>query len=99
MQVMRKKPGERWELVKIDNTLEALQKEVGGYIETISCASDACFIVNEEGIIKNLPFNTRIAGLKIYGTVLLVGVNGDEFTDVPVEAVRLFTEGRRKKNG
>lgn len=30
MKVFRKRPGEGWELIEIDNTLEALQKQVGG---------------------------------------------------------------------
>ena len=84
MKIARKRPRESWEFVDIPNTLEALQAEVGGYIETVSFLSDLCIIVNEEGRINAMPFNLRFAGLQLFGPVLLVGVNGDEFCDVPI---------------
>lgn len=30
MKAFRKHPGEGWELIEVENTLEALQKQVGG---------------------------------------------------------------------
>lgn len=83
MKIIRKKVGYEPEIVEIENTLEALQREVDGYIETITITSDACVVVNEEGIINNLPFNTRLFGLQLFGTILIVGVDGDEFCDLP----------------
>ena len=83
IKVLRKKVREPWELVEIDNTLEALQAEVGGYIETVTVTCDACIVVNEEGMLNDLPFNSRLFGLQLFGTVLLVGVDGDEFCDLP----------------
>ena len=47
MKVIRKKPGCEPEVIDIDNTLAALQQEVGGYIETVTIASDAVVICNE----------------------------------------------------
>lgn len=69
----------------IENTLETLQQEVGGYIETLTLAADCCMIVDEEGRLKDKPLNEKASrlGLPIVGDVLLVGVDGDEFTDVP----------------
>ena len=40
------------EVKQIENTLEALQQEVGGYIETLTLAADCCMIVDEEGRLK-----------------------------------------------
>ena len=68
--------------IDIDNTLEALQKAVGGYIETVTIAKDACLICNEEGRLLDLRPQT-VLGMEFYGNVLLVGVKGDRFTDVP----------------
>lgn len=90
MKVARKRPGEPWELAEIENTLEALQAEVGGYIETVTLTTDACIIVNEEGRLRDLPFNVCFCGLKLVGTVLVVGVNGDEFCDTPVTNLRIL---------
>lgn len=99
MQVARKRPGERWELATIDNTLEALQKEVDGEVEIVSATSDASLVFKKNAHLSiDRRFNLSIGGLRIFGTVLLVGVRGDEFTDTPAAGLRLFVEGR-KENG
>lgn len=82
MKAILKNPGERPKLIDIDNTLEALQDTVGGYIETITFASDACIICDEDGRHKGLPFNCKLCGQTFVGPVLIVGVDGDEFTDL-----------------
>ena len=83
MKAIRKKPGCEPELVEVENTLKALQAEVGGYIETVTIASDAVVICNEEGRILGLPDNCRVCGVDFVGTILVVGRNKDEFCDVP----------------
>ena len=83
MKAIRKKPGCEPELIDIDNTLAALQQEVGGYIETVTIASDAVVICNEEGVLLGMPYNCRVCGVDFVGTVLIVGTKGDEFCDVP----------------
>ena len=79
--------GKAHEVIEIENTLEALQKVVGGYIETVRLrVGNAVMIVNEEGLLLGLPYNTLasgFAGQPIVGTALIVGVNGEEFTDIP----------------
>ena len=82
IKVVRKRPGEAPELVEIDNTLEALQREVGGYIETFTIASNATIICNEEGRLRGLPLNNTVLG-PWAGTIMIVGVDGPEFTDTP----------------
>lgn len=83
MKVIRKKPGCEPEIIDIDNTLAALQREVGGYIEVVTLPYGAALICNEEGRILGLPDNGRVCGVDVVGTVLIVGVNGSEFCDVP----------------
>ena len=78
-----KKPGCAPEIIEVENTLKALQREVSGYIETVTIASDAVIICNEEGRILGLPDNCRVCGVDFVGTVLIVGTKGDEFCDVP----------------
>lgn len=82
MKALYKAPNERTRLIDIDNTLEALQKAVGGCIETVTFTSDACVICDEDGRLKGLPFNCKLCGRDFVGPVLLVGVDGDEFTDI-----------------
>lgn len=92
MKAILKNPGEQPQIIDIDNTLEALQAAVGGYIETITVATDACIVCNEEGRLLNLPFNCQLCGKNFVGPILIVGVNGDEFTDLyrPECCARLF---------
>ena len=91
MRALAKRPGEPWKFINIANTLEALQEFVGGYIETVTLTSDVVLICNEEGRLLDLPYGGTILRKKFYGPLLLVGVYGDEFTNVPWFA-ELFTE-------
>ena len=52
-------PGKVARIAEIDNTLEAMQEIVGGYIETypLDDLDEIVVICNEEGKIKNLPLN------------------------------------------
>ena len=92
MKAIYKAPNEQPKLIDIENSLEALQAAVGGYIETITVTSDACIICNEEGRLLNLPFNCKLCGKNFVGPLLVVGVDGDEFTDLyrPECTARLF---------
>ena len=83
MKAIRKKPGCTPEIIEVENTLKALQTEVGGYIETVTIASDAVVICNEEGAPLGMPYNCRFYGVDFVGTVLIVGTKDDEFCDVP----------------
>ena len=83
MKAIRKEPGCAPELIDIYNTLKALQTEVGGYIETVTIASDAVVICNEEGGPLGIPYNCRFVNVDFVGSILVVGRNKDEFCDVP----------------
>lgn len=49
IKVIVKDPEKPARVVWISNTLENLQKTVGGYIETVTISTDAVIICNEEG--------------------------------------------------
>ena len=83
MKAIRKKPGCAPEIIEVENTLEALQQEVGGYIEAVTLPYGAAIICNEEGRILGLPDNGRVCGVDFVGTILVVGRNKGEFCDVP----------------
>ena len=91
--IMRKRPGEAPAFVEIENTLEALQHEVGGYIEPFTIMKDLTILCNDEGKIIGLPYNCKLFGEVFVGTILFVGVRGEHFTNVPMDekkAKRLF---------
>ena len=83
MKAIRKKPGCEPEIIEVENTLKALQQEVGGYIETVTIASDVVVICNEEGVRLGMPYNCRFVDVDFVGPILVVGRNKDEFCDVP----------------
>ena len=88
IKVIIKKPGEAAFEARIANELETLQEWVGGYIETYALTYNPAVIVicNEEGKLLGLPYNCKLAGEHFAGTILLVGVGGeegDEFADMP----------------
>lgn len=80
-----KQPGRVPYHTNISNSLEALQKEVGGYIEAVTLASNLVIICNEEGKLLGLPYNCTICGEDFVGTILMVGRDGEEFADLPLE--------------
>lgn len=90
MKVIFKAPGQLPEIIEIDNTLEALQQKVGGYIETVTFTADCCVICNEEGRLLGLPHNLNFLGVDFVGPVLAVGVGGEDFRSLPDEAVPLL---------
>lgn len=81
INVVVKAPGEAAKITQIENTLEAFQKIVGGYIETLTFATDCTIVCNEEGLLIGLPYNCRIFSADFYGTIVLCGVDGDNFTN------------------
>lgn len=87
MKVIKKAPGSAPVLIDIDNTLEALQHEVGGYIETFTFASDVSIVCNEEGRLLGFPYCATVCGVEFVGPILIVGVDGEEFCDTPMPNV------------
>lgn len=88
ISVMVREPGprSRWEPREVENTLEVFQQLVGGWIETITVCRGLVLIVNEEGVLKNLPENIYACGHWLRGTVVAVGVKGDAFADCPMSS-------------
>lgn len=97
MRVLKIEPGKEPVVINIENTLEALQEAVGGYIETLTFVSDAALIVDEEGKLKGKPYNFTFCGEVLVGTVLFVGVDGEEFCDIPAMAADFITKIFRRR--
>lgn len=76
----------------IENTLEALQAAVDGYIESVTLIPDkAVMIVNEEGLLRGMtpnPIASAVANTQIVGPAVVVGVDGEDFTDIPEDVER-----------
>lgn len=93
------------ELLEIDDRLEVYQNLVGGWIEVVHAAGlqgyHSAMVVNEEGILLDLPVNplaSMLYGDYIAGDVVIVGRADPEFTDIPDELAEILLEfGGKKK--
>lgn len=96
-----KRPDEQFGHVTwVSDSLENLQKTVGGYIETVSIDDhELVLIVNEEGKLRNMPYNfSALCSAHVYdayvewreqlfGTVIVCGtcLTKDTFEDIPID--------------
>lgn len=80
------KPYSTW----VSNDLENLQKHVDGYIECVGLALDIgfevdlCILCDEEGRLKDKPHNCTIRDVSFVGDIVIVGIDGDEWSDIPI---------------
>lgn len=61
-------------------SLEYLQEKVNGYIESVNLPNNLSMIVNEEGVIFNLPVNiiaSKLYNSYILGNAVIVKYNED----------------------
>ena len=80
-----KRPDEEFgHMTNISERLENLQNTVGGYIECVSPDPRIVIICNEEGKLIGMEPNMKIPGDILCGTIIVVGVSGEDFADVPI---------------
>lgn len=85
IKVITKRPGGVPVSTYISPTLENLQRYVGGYIETVTLAADCVIICDEEGRLKGKEYNCTVCGITFVGDIIVAGVRGDAFADLPVD--------------
>lgn len=69
MRVLCLRPGRAPEIIEIENSLDALQRAVGGHIEVVKAGERLDLLVNEDGAHDMLG---RFDGHSITGVALLV---------------------------
>ena len=96
MRALYKAPNDaKFHQLNIPNELHPMQELVGGYIETLTARMEpkVVAICNEEGAVRDdIDFNCAIAcedaggrfDCPIFGPILLVGEDGEDFTDCPI---------------
>ena len=62
----------------IENTLDDMQRVVGGLIEEIDLDNNTVLVCNEEGKLMNLQANRRVGRDVIAGTFFIAGDDGSE---------------------
>jgi len=83
MKAIMVRPGGRPEIIEIENELHALQKAVGGHLESVTLGEDWCVLCDEEWRFKGEPYTCSINGVVFGGVVLIVGIAGEDFADIP----------------
>mgnify|MGYP004688459185 CR=1 FL=1 len=63
-------------VIDVENTLEALQKAVGGYLEAVRVGNGVIMLCDEEGRMKGSPYNFDLGSEKIVGNVIFT--NNDD---------------------
>lgn len=102
MRVLMVEPGKEAVETEIENSLEAMQAAVGGYIEMIQpYADDVALICNEEGKLEHLPLNRVICDEEtgqpldvIAGTFFICGApaNSSEFASLSDEQLQKYQQ-------
>ena len=99
IKVLLLEPDKVAKVVEIGTSLEAMQKVVGGLIETAYYFDDpVVLVVNDEGKINGMPLNRGIYDQNkklvdiIAGTAFLCGDNGERFTDLSDEMIKKYSQ-------
>lgn len=83
MKAIIKEVGKEPKVIDIENTLEALQKAVGGYLEAVNVGNKVIMLCDEEGRQKGSKYNFDLSSEKIVGNVLFTKDGGaEDFTDL-----------------
>ena len=92
MKILIVEPGKHPYEAEINNSLESLQKTVGGYIEAIYPFEDMVALVcDEESKMKADTQWNRILGADVIkGTFFLCGIEGENFSDLPDELMEKY---------
>jgi hypothetical protein len=92
MNILLCNPGQDPLIEAIPDSLEGLQKAVGGYIEWLRIDSNAGILCDEDGKRKKLPFNRFVCGQPIVGTFIVVGIKGTNYRSLSEEEIRLYSD-------
>lgn len=105
IRVVVARPHQKAEVVEIEDTLEAMQAVVGGFVEELPRWADihgAKVYVNEEGRLDALPPNREWPkGSELVGTMLISkpGADGDLVSLTVEEAEAIVATLERCKTG
>ncbi len=94
MHILIVEPGKHPREADIENSLESLQKTVGGYIEALYPYDDRIAIVcDEEAKLKSdTQWNRMLPECRdiIKGTFFICGLGDEDFTDIPPEMAEKY---------
>lgn len=91
IKVWYKKPKEIGRCLWIHNQLHALQELVDGPIEVVRLSDPKhVVLVNEEALLRgDMHLNMIVGPHFLFGPLVVIGVNEDEFTDCSLDAAQV----------
>lgn len=98
IRVLIVEPNKEPRQVRIEHTLNNLQKIVGGLIEFVELEYNVDLICNEEGKLLNLEFNRVITNDVIVGTFIIAGQNRGETISLSRKQIKKYKKEFRLKN-
>lgn len=72
IRVVVKEPHRPAEIREVEPDHRAFNQIVGGYIEFVRLTTNVGFYANEEGLLKDLPYNIYCNGQPIAGAIVVV---------------------------
>ena len=97
--VLLLEPEQEAKVIELDNSLESMQKTVGGNIEVIyPFTNDACIVCNEEGKLLGLPLNRALYDdcdkicEVIAGTAFICGTGDENFTSLSEQQIEHYSK-------
>lgn len=98
IKVLCVKPEQAPEVIELENTIEAMQEMVGGYVEEIRTFGDPVVLIcNEDGKCMGLPLNRMLYDDRsgrpydiLSGTFLVAGIKRDGFCSLSDDMLRKY---------
>ena len=93
IKVLKVKPHEHPEVCMLENSLEAMQEAVGGYIDIIGLDDNACILLNDAAKLIVLQANRRTGSDIIVGDFFVCGRDEEgNLTSLSEEELDTYTK-------
>ena len=93
MRILIFEPGKNPRAADIPHSLDKMQAIVGGTIQAVNPWSErAALVCDDEGLLKDYPFNRKIGEHTIFGTFFICGLGEEDFTDLPDDLAEKYEQ-------
>ena len=98
IRILVVEPSKEPRQIKVEHTLENLQKIVGGLIEYVELDYNTDLICNEEGKLLGLELNRKLENDIVAGTFFIVGQHNGETISLSKKQIKKYREMFRLDN-
>lgn len=92
IEVLVYRPGQDSVVEKVENTLEAQQALVGGYIEMVPLGKGLYLVCNEEGKLRGLERNIHVGFDVVVGNCFFCRVRGSNAASLSAKDIEALRE-------